>query len=52
MLEIGKALNDLRLMNITYATLFPDVDGAANDANLAPVVQQLGCSGAVVKLST
>lgn len=51
-LEIGKALNDLRLMNITYSTLFPDVDGAARDANLAPVISQLGWSGMVVKLCT
>lgn len=51
-LEIGKALNDLRLMNITYATLFPDTDGADREANLGPVITQLGWSGAVVRLET
>ena len=50
--EVGKALNDLRLMNITYATLFPDSDGAALEANLAPIIAQLGWSGVVVRLET
>lgn len=51
-MEIGKALNDLRLMNITYATLFPDIDGAARDANLSPLVTQLRGSGIVVRIET
>lgn len=50
--EIGKALYDLKLMNITYSTLFPDLDGAARDANLATVISGLGFSGVVVNLST
>jgi hypothetical protein len=31
--EYAKAIADLRLMNIRYATLFPDLRGAALDAN-------------------
>lgn len=50
--ELGKALNDLRLMNISYSSLFPDLDGAARDANLASVISGLGWSGVVVKVST
>ena len=50
--EFGKALNDLRLMNITYSSLFPDLDGAARDANLASVISGLGFSGVVVTLAT
>jgi hypothetical protein len=34
--ETGKALGDLELMNITYATLFPDLKGAAMQANIGP----------------
>jgi hypothetical protein len=33
--EIPKALWNLRLMNITYSSLFPDLDGAAIEANMA-----------------
>ena len=36
--EMGKALHDLRLMNIRYATLFPDLDGAAREANRNPAI--------------
>jgi len=31
--ETAKALSDLRLMNITFATLYPDLEGAAMQAN-------------------
>jgi hypothetical protein len=31
--EVGRALWNLRLMNITYGTLFPDLEGAAIEAN-------------------
>ena len=31
--EAAKALTELRMMNITFATLFPDLDGAARQAN-------------------
>jgi hypothetical protein len=34
--EMMKALGDLRRMNICFATLFPDLDGAAKQANLFP----------------
>jgi hypothetical protein len=49
--EMGKALNDLRLMNITYASLFPDLDGAVKEANLGPTISQLGFSGVVAHVS-
>ena len=32
--ETGKALSDLEAMNITYASLFPDLRGAALQANI------------------
>ena len=32
--ETGKALSDLEAMNITYASLFPDLRGAALQANM------------------
>lgn len=32
--ELGKAMTDMTNMNITYSTLFPDLNGAARDANL------------------
>lgn len=50
--EAGKALNDLRLMNITYATLFPDLVGAAQEANIAPMISQLSGGGVVTYLTT
>jgi hypothetical protein len=34
--EAGKALHDLENMNITFATLFPDLRGAALQANIGP----------------
>jgi len=48
--EMGKALNDLRLMNLGFAVRFPDLNGAAKEANLAPEVSGLGWSGVVVNL--
>ena len=39
--DMGKALNDLRLMGITYARLFPDLDGIAADANIGPLMGSL-----------
>lgn len=50
--EVGKALSDLRLMNITYASLFPDLDGAARDTNMSEGVSGLGWSGMHVRLET
>jgi hypothetical protein len=38
--EIGRALWNLRLMNIRYASLFPDIDGAAIEANTAYALNQ------------
>jgi hypothetical protein len=35
--EMAKALTELRLMNITFATLFPDLEGAAKQANFEMV---------------
>ena len=40
-LHIGKALKDLRLMTITYARLFPDLDGIAAQANISPLIGSL-----------
>src|SRR6185436_18833325 len=31
--ETAKAITELRMMNITFATLFPDLEGAALQAN-------------------
>lgn len=39
--EMSKALTDLERLNINSATLFPDLDGAAKEANLAPMVEML-----------
>lgn len=39
--ETGKALHDLELMNITYARLFPDLRGAAIQANIGMTWQWL-----------
>lgn len=50
--EMGKVLNDLRLMNISYATLFPDLDGAAKQANIDSVVSAFGYGGVVAHVST
>lgn len=38
--EMGKALDHLEMMNINYSTLFPDLDGAAKQANLTPFLGQ------------
>lgn len=35
--EVAKALTELRMMNITFATLFPDLEGAALQANFESV---------------
>jgi hypothetical protein len=35
--QYRRALTDLRLMNVNYATLFPDLDGAARQANIEAV---------------
>lgn len=40
--EASKALSDLMRMNIMYATLFPDLRGAALQANVADVYVGLG----------
>ncbi len=39
--EIPKALWNLRLMNITYSSLFPDLDGAAIEANMSDAMHRL-----------
>jgi FRG domain len=39
--EVGRAIWNLRLMNITYGTLFPDLEGAAIEANVGRAVRQL-----------
>jgi len=39
---MGTALADLVLMNITPATIYPDLDGAASMANLWNALQALG----------
>ena len=43
--EMGKALSDLELMGITYARLFPDLEGAAAQANIWASIQNLGGTG-------
>ena len=40
--EMGKALSSLELMNITFASLFPDLDGAAAQANIGSTLTILG----------
>lgn len=40
--EMGTALCDLNLMNISPSTMFPDLDGAAAMANLGNVLELLG----------
>lgn len=45
--EWGKALNDLELMNIKYDTLFPDLEGASLQANIAPLIKQWNGSGII-----
>ena len=40
--EMGKALSSLKLMNITFASLFPDLDGAAAQANIGSTLTALG----------
>ena len=40
--EMGKALSDLELMGITTARLFPDLEGAAAQANIGSTIRQLG----------
>ena len=39
--EALEALAELRLMNITYATLFPDATGAATQANVDDLFHEL-----------
>ena len=39
-----KALRDLYMMNINYATMFPDFRGAAMEANLAGLRSLLGAT--------
>lgn len=39
--EVGRVLWNLKLMGITYANLFPDLDGAAIDANTAMALEDL-----------
>lgn len=43
--SMGQALADLALMNITPATMFPDLDGAASMANLWNTLNSLGQTG-------
>ncbi|MBY0508568.1 MAG: hypothetical protein K2P94_00315, partial [Rhodospirillaceae bacterium] len=40
--EAGRVLNELESMNISFATLFPDLQGAARQANLASALITLG----------
>lgn len=40
--EAGKALSDLKRMNITFSSLFPDLDGAAKDVNLSYLYELSG----------
>lgn len=42
--ETVKALCELELMNITYATLFPDLRGAAIQANIGLTWKIMGAS--------
>lgn len=42
---MGKALCDLNLMNINPSTMFPDLDGAAAQANLWNSFELLGMTG-------
>ena len=51
-MEFGKALNDLWLMNISHATLFPDVLGAALSANIAMNLASVRRTGVQVRLQT
>lgn len=50
--EVGKALSDLALMNISFASLFPDLDGAAAQANIGPFLDVLGMTGRPTKDKT
>ncbi len=43
--EMGRSLADLALMNITPATMFPDLDGAASMANIWNVYHTLQMQG-------
>jgi len=43
--EMGKALHHLELMNISFATLFPDLGGAAAQANIGSTLKTLGVMG-------
>jgi hypothetical protein len=45
--DTAEAITDLRLMNISFATLFPDFDGAARQANLANALAAFGLTSAV-----
>jgi hypothetical protein len=39
--EVARAITELRMMNITFATLFPDLEGAALQANFESVAFSL-----------
>jgi hypothetical protein len=39
--ETGRALHNLRLMNITYGTIYPDIVGAAHEANTFAAIGSL-----------
>ena len=43
--EMGRALYDLELMNITLASVFPDLGGAAVQANMGHTLEMLGMCG-------
>lgn len=43
--EMGKVVGDLKLMNITFASLYPDFEGAAIQANLWDTLEKLGQTG-------
>lgn len=48
--EVGKALADLRLMNISYDSLFPDLYGASLQANYDTIISKFSETG-ILKIS-
>ncbi|MEM8886131.1 MAG: hypothetical protein AAGD14_18850, partial [Planctomycetota bacterium] len=42
---VGQALHDLELMGITFATMFPDIDGIARQANMGSLWKTIGQTG-------
>ena len=46
-IEYERATPDLTLMNISYAWPFPDLDGAAQQANIEKVLQMHEAPGAM-----